>query len=109
MLFLLMQITCHPDGQCVGVRNPWTEYVNFLPIHIPVPTMWSEEETMMLTGTSLQVCRFAFFNWLRFILNPLSSQLLLRKRVLYFVNLKNFRTVPLVLHGAENSGGTIMI
>jgi hypothetical protein len=55
MLFLLMQITCHADGESVGVRSPWTEYVKFLPEHIPVPTMWSEEESMMLTGTSLQV------------------------------------------------------
>lgn len=57
MLFLLMQITIasHPDEK-VGVSNPWTEYVKMLPASIPVPTLWSEEERLMLVGTSLEVC-----------------------------------------------------
>ena len=58
MLFLLMQITAaSPDhGRSVGLSNPWTEYVKMLPSIVPVPTMWSEEERVMLVGTSLEVC-----------------------------------------------------
>ncbi|KAI9055571.1 hypothetical protein LZ554_000517 [Drepanopeziza brunnea f. sp. 'monogermtubi'] len=56
MLFLLMQITiaARHHGMNVGASNPWTEYVRMLPESIPVPTMWSEEERVMLTGTSLE-------------------------------------------------------
>ncbi|KAG0652527.1 SET domain-containing 8 [Hyphodiscus hymeniophilus] len=56
LLFLLMQITIgSPDhGQLVGVSNPWTEYVKILPDFIPLPTMWTEEERVMLVGTSLE-------------------------------------------------------
>lgn len=63
MLFLLMQITIasHPEEKTVGLSNPWTEYAKMLPSHIPVPTMWSEEERMLLIGTSLEVCRHVFF------------------------------------------------
>lgn len=38
-----------------GVSTPWTEYVKFLPDDVPVPTMWSDEEKALLTGTSLEV------------------------------------------------------
>lgn len=57
MLFLLMQITiaAKHHGMNVGASNPWTEYVRMLPESIPVPTMWSEEERVMLVGTSLEV------------------------------------------------------
>lgn len=57
MLFLLMQITiASPEHkQNVGLSNPWTEYVKMMPTTVPVPTMWSEEERYMLTGTSLEV------------------------------------------------------
>lgn len=57
LLFLLMQmtITC-PDVSCnIGVSNPWTEYVKLLPSDVPVPTTWSEEQRMLLIGTSLEV------------------------------------------------------
>lgn len=62
MLFLLMQITIasHDDEKTVGLSNPWTEYVKMLPDVIPVPTMWSEEERMLLMGTSLEVCSVSF-------------------------------------------------
>lgn len=52
-----MQITIgSPElGQIVGVSNPWTEYVKILPSLIPLPTMWTEEERVMLVGTSLEV------------------------------------------------------
>jgi hypothetical protein len=58
MLFLLMQITIASSthsGQNVGLSNPWTEYVRMLPEDVPVPTLWSEEERIMLVGTSLEV------------------------------------------------------
>ncbi|KAF4980830.1 hypothetical protein FDECE_17800, partial [Fusarium decemcellulare] len=34
--------------------TPWTEYLKFLPRHVPVPTMWSEVERALLQGTSLE-------------------------------------------------------
>lgn len=62
MLFLLMQITIasHPDEKTIGLSNPWTEYVKMLPNSIPVPTLWTEEERLMLVGTSLEVCTLLF-------------------------------------------------
>lgn len=64
MLFLLMQITIasNSDDKSIGLSNPWTEYVKMLPDSIPVPTLWSEEERLMLVGTSLEVCTFCFVN-----------------------------------------------
>ncbi|KAI9644149.1 hypothetical protein NHQ30_007502 [Ciborinia camelliae] len=38
----------------IGVKNPWSEYIRFLPEKVPVPTMWNEEEQMLLEGTSLE-------------------------------------------------------
>ncbi len=57
MLFLLMQVTIASaaHGQNVGLSGPWTEYVKMLPSDVPVPTMWTEEERIMLLGTSLEV------------------------------------------------------
>lgn len=57
MLFLLMQITiaARQHALNLGASNPWTEYVRMLPVSIPLPTMWSEEERVMLVGTSLEV------------------------------------------------------
>ena len=37
----------------LGTANPWTEYVKFLPEHVPLPTFWNEEERGLLEGTSL--------------------------------------------------------
>lgn len=55
-----MQVTIASDhAQNVGLSNPWTEFVKMLPDTIPVPTMWSEEERVMLVGTSLEVCLLA--------------------------------------------------
>lgn len=50
-----MQIThSSPDsGEAVGVSNPLTEYVKFLPETVPLPTFWSDEERDILNGTSL--------------------------------------------------------
>ncbi|KAJ8062483.1 hypothetical protein OCU04_009014 [Sclerotinia nivalis] len=38
----------------IGVKNPWSEYVRFLPEKVPLPTMWNDEERMLLRGTSLE-------------------------------------------------------
>ncbi|KAM3066802.1 hypothetical protein ACMFMG_011871 [Clarireedia jacksonii] len=57
MLFLLMQITTavQVEGEkSIGLSNPWTEYVRLLPENVPIPTMWNEEERMLLVGTSLE-------------------------------------------------------
>jgi hypothetical protein len=57
LLFLLMQVTIGSAqiGEIIGVSNPWTEYVKFLPAVTPLPTMWTEDERVMLVGTSLEV------------------------------------------------------
>jgi hypothetical protein len=49
-----MQATiCCPDIKDVGVLNPLTEYIKYLPDEL-LPTFWSEEEQELLTGTTLQ-------------------------------------------------------
>ena len=40
------------DGR-IGVSNPFTDYVSFLPETFTLPTFWSEEELELLQGTSL--------------------------------------------------------
>jgi hypothetical protein len=52
-----MQITIASPhhGQNVGLSNPWSEYCKMLPRNLPLPTLWSEEERVMLVGTSLEV------------------------------------------------------
>ncbi|KAH7356897.1 hypothetical protein BKA65DRAFT_580014 [Rhexocercosporidium sp. MPI-PUGE-AT-0058] len=54
MLFLLMQMTiaAKHHGMNIGLSNPWTEYVRMLPSEVPVPTLWSEEERLMLSPVS---------------------------------------------------------
>ena len=55
MIFLLVQIT-HNSPEIprhVGVSNPWTEYIKFLPPSFPLPTFYSGEERELLRGTSL--------------------------------------------------------
>ncbi|KAJ5753149.1 hypothetical protein N7520_010066 [Penicillium odoratum] len=57
LIFLLVQIT-HNNSQMprhIGVSNPWTEYLKFLPSSFSLPTFWSEEERELLKGTSLEV------------------------------------------------------
>ncbi|GAB1314022.1 hypothetical protein MFIFM68171_04232 [Madurella fahalii] len=56
LLFLLVHAalasrSSHPS---VGVSNPWTEYLQFLPETVPVPTLWTEYERILLRGTSLE-------------------------------------------------------
>lgn len=47
-----------PENGHVGVVGPWTEYIKMLPADgAPLPTLWTDEERVMLTGTSLEVRR----------------------------------------------------
>ncbi|KAL9108221.1 MAG: hypothetical protein Q9227_006959 [Pyrenula ochraceoflavens] len=54
--FLLLQMTrSSPEASdAVGVSNPLTEYVKFLPEAIPLPIFWNEDELFLLNGTSLK-------------------------------------------------------
>jgi hypothetical protein len=42
-------------NQNVGLSTAWTAYANMLADVVPVPSMWSEEERILLSGTSLEV------------------------------------------------------
>ncbi|PVI05271.1 SET domain-containing protein [Periconia macrospinosa] len=54
LIFLLLQATiCCPDVQDVGVHNPLTDYIKYLPDEL-LPTFWTEEERDLLTGTTLE-------------------------------------------------------
>lgn len=58
MIFLLIQLTySSPDfaneSKRIGVSNPWTEYVKFMPSSILLPTFYTDEELELLRGTSL--------------------------------------------------------
>ncbi|KAJ9351864.1 hypothetical protein C8Q69DRAFT_267476 [Paecilomyces variotii] len=59
LIFLLLHITySSPDFENVpykiGVSNPWSEYIKFLPASVPLPTFYTEEEHELLYGTSLK-------------------------------------------------------
>ena len=57
MIFLLLQITrSSPDlgGETIGVTNPLTDYVKFLPVEFTLPTFFSAAERELLIGTSLE-------------------------------------------------------
>ena len=49
-----MQITHNAVGGRVGIENPFSQYVKYLPGDIPLPTFWSEDEKALLEGTSLE-------------------------------------------------------
>ncbi|KAF2015056.1 SET domain-containing protein [Aaosphaeria arxii CBS 175.79] len=54
LLFLLMQTTiANPSIPNIGVLNPLTEYIKFLPDE-NLPTFWTESELELLTGTTLR-------------------------------------------------------
>lgn len=42
------------ETQRIGLSNPWTEYIKFMPSSIPLPTCYTDEELELLRGTSLQ-------------------------------------------------------
>lgn len=57
LLFLLVQTalaTRTDHSSSAGLSNPWTEYLQFLPKTIPVPSTWNEDERLLLRGTSLE-------------------------------------------------------
>lgn len=41
-------------GGKIGISNPFSEYIKFLPGTVPLPTFWDESERALLTGTSLE-------------------------------------------------------
>jgi hypothetical protein len=56
LIFLLLQMThSSPDlkEHKLGVANPLTDYVAFLPEDFSLPTFYSQEERELLQGTSL--------------------------------------------------------
>ncbi|KAK0668827.1 hypothetical protein QBC41DRAFT_303031 [Cercophora samala] len=55
LLFLLVQLARNSGHAHVGVSNPWTQYLQFLPKTVLVPTVWTEDERPLLKGTSLEV------------------------------------------------------
>ncbi|KAK3378072.1 hypothetical protein B0H63DRAFT_235563 [Podospora didyma] len=57
LLFLLVQTALASRGSyhsSAGVLNPWTEYIQFLPETVLVPSLWTEDERFLLRGTSLE-------------------------------------------------------
>ena len=56
MIFLLIQITADSSKAALKIGNahPWTDYVRFLPTNFSLPTFWTEEESQLLRGTSLE-------------------------------------------------------
>lgn len=56
LLFLLVQaaLTSRSSHAPVGVSNPWAQYLRFLPETVLVPTLWNEDERLLLRGTSLE-------------------------------------------------------
>lgn len=56
LLFLLVQTAraSRSGHSSVGVSNPWAEYLQFLPETVLVPTLWTEDERLLLRGTSLE-------------------------------------------------------
>lgn len=60
MIFLLLQIThSSPDlanaDHKIGVSNPWTEYMKYMPVSVPLPVFFTPEEVELLRGTSLML------------------------------------------------------
>ncbi len=56
LLFLLVQsaLASRFPQSPVGVKSPWTVYLQFLPETVLVPTLWTEDERVLLLGTSLE-------------------------------------------------------
>lgn len=57
LIFLILQMThttASSEPSKLGVSNPFTSYIRFLPSIIPIPTFWSADERLMLVGTSLE-------------------------------------------------------
>ncbi len=61
LLFLLVQLAVamrKPGEDPVALPTPWAEYIKFLPHDVPVPTLWTDSERLLLQGTSLEVYVF---------------------------------------------------
>lgn len=55
LLFLLVQLVhSSRPSEHVCLSTPWTEYVKILGDDVPVPTLWKENERILLRGTSLE-------------------------------------------------------
>lgn len=57
LVFLLLQLTHNnalPAHDRIGVSNPFTQYIQFLPSEIPLPTLWSPAQCTRAKGTSLE-------------------------------------------------------
>lgn len=57
LLFLLVQLIIglrKPGEEVASLPTPWTEYVRFLPADVPLPTLWTDSERLLLQGTSLE-------------------------------------------------------
>ena len=68
LIFLLLQVTSTSVLPVkIGSSNPFTDYVQFLPSHIPLPTFWENADMELVKGTSLEVA-------LRSKLNSLSRE-----------------------------------
>ena len=49
-------------GGRIGVSNPFSEYMKFLPLRIALPTFWNDSERALVTGTSLEAALSAKLN-----------------------------------------------
>ena len=55
LIFLLLQITSTSLLPIkIASSNPFTDYVQFLPPHVPLPTFWENAEIELVKGTSLE-------------------------------------------------------
>ncbi|KAL8294913.1 hypothetical protein RB597_008340 [Gaeumannomyces tritici] len=55
LLFLLAQLVLvWKSEKNQGLSNPWTQYIKYLPRAVPLPTLWSDAERLLLNGTSLE-------------------------------------------------------
>ena len=61
LLFLLLQLTNSRTHGKIGVLNPFTEYIRYLPKQTSLPTFWSDAEKSLLIGTSLEAALEAKF------------------------------------------------
>ena len=68
LIFLLLQITSTSLLPIkIASSNPFTDYIQFLPPHVPLPTFWENAEIELVKGTSLEAA-------LRSKLNSLSRE-----------------------------------
>lgn len=63
MIFLLLQLTYNAQSEFrqVGATNPFSQYLNFLPSKVHLPTFWNAAERALIAGTSLDAALDAKF------------------------------------------------